>query len=295
MSNINVIKVIGKPLEKLIDVIRKGLGGNLNNKELKKEPEVEKEKFASLYPNIRIQERLLLRETKRQQNLDYINYIAGEQLSNEKSVSEEPLEDDWINRFFNIAEDISNEEMQGLWGRILAGEIKQPKSFSLRTLELLKNLSKDEAQVFTRFANLKISGGDKNFIYNEDGGKFLENKFGIKFTDRLLLTELGLIASENNLQLSLPETGNHKRTTVYNYGSKTIVINSNENTPKQAIKILVLTKCGVELSKLIQQNIDTDYLHEFCKGFKHENVNVKYGDLEKIGGRFLLRNKVDFK
>ena len=37
--------------------------------------------------------------------------------------------------FFNIAEDISSDDMQALWGRIFAGKIKQPKSHSLRTLD----------------------------------------------------------------------------------------------------------------------------------------------------------------
>src|SRR5690606_25427708 len=119
--------------------------------------------------------------------------FAADDLRNEQSVTDEPLDEDWKTRFFNIAEDISNEEMQSLWGKILAGEIKQPKSYSLRTLELLKNLSKEEAEVFTKFAQLRITTANNNVIYNEDHGEFLKSEFGITFLDRLLLTELGLI------------------------------------------------------------------------------------------------------
>ena len=36
---------------------------------------------------------------------------------------------------------MSSEELQTLWGRTLAGEIKSPGSYSLRTLDFLKNLS----------------------------------------------------------------------------------------------------------------------------------------------------------
>ena len=74
-------------------------------------------------------------------NIDNVTQIAAEQLSQEDFVSEEPVEEDWTTRFFNIVEDISDEEMQRLWGKILAGEVKQPKSYSLRTLELLKKIN----------------------------------------------------------------------------------------------------------------------------------------------------------
>ena len=103
-----------------------------------------KESEAETY--IRIQERLLFKEIDRQNNLDNVIEIAAEQLGQEKSINEEPVDKDWSKRFFNIVEDISDEEMQTVWGRILAGEIKSPKSYSMRTLELLKNLSKEEAE-----------------------------------------------------------------------------------------------------------------------------------------------------
>lgn len=299
MSN-KIIKINSKPLEKLVAVMKKGLGINIDKSELKKDEsfvEGKNDKTSNNYhPDTRIQERLIHQETKRQQNLDYINYIAGEQLDQEQTVSDDPLEEDWIKRFFNIAEDISNEEMQLLWGRILAGEIKQPKSFSLRALELLKNLSKKEAEVFTKFVELKIKSGNNTFVYNQDNGEFLEKEFGINFNDRLLLNELGLISSENNLELGFPPTGDSKMTHLLEYGKKGIAIYRNENTPKQPIKVLAFTKTGEELSKLIQPKINEKYILEICKSFKHDNIKVEYGDLHFISpGRFILKNKIEVK
>jgi len=54
---------------------------------------------------------------------------------------------DWFVRFFEDAGNISDEKMQEIWAKVLAGEIKQPGSFSLRTLEVLRNLSSDEAEI----------------------------------------------------------------------------------------------------------------------------------------------------
>ena len=66
-------------------------------------------------------QRLDYQEQKRQQNIENITQIAAEQIELVDSVSEEFVDEDWITRYFNYAQDISNEEMQLLWGRILAG------------------------------------------------------------------------------------------------------------------------------------------------------------------------------
>ena len=56
------------------------------------------------------------------------------------------VDDDWLFRWRDSAGKVSSEELQALWGRVLAGEIKSPGTFSLRTLEFLKNLSQGEAR-----------------------------------------------------------------------------------------------------------------------------------------------------
>lgn len=241
----------------------------------------------------RTQERLIFQEAKKQLNIESVTAFAADELKNAESVTDEPLDEDWKTRFFNIAEDISNEEMQALWGRILAGEIKQPKSFSLRTLELLKNLSKEEAEVFTKFAQLKINVEDKNFVYNPDSGYYIEKEFGITFLDRLLLTELGLIASEKNLEFNFIQTEYNKQTNLLNYGRKTIALYRSEQTPKQGIEVLIFTKMGVELSMLIEQNFKLNYIEKICSGFKHPNVTIEYGDLVTLPDKqLMLLNRV---
>jgi Protein of unknown function (DUF2806) len=47
------------------------------------------------------------------------------------------IEDDWLNFYAKLAEDKSSAELQQLFGRILAGEIRKPGSFSLKTLQLV--------------------------------------------------------------------------------------------------------------------------------------------------------------
>lgn len=240
--------------------------------------------------------RMDFQQNKRQLNIETVTAFAADELINEPPIDNNPIDEDWTTRFFNIVEDISNEEMQILWGKILAGEITHPKSYSLRTLEILKNISKEEAEVFMKFAQAKVISNDKHFIYNQDNGKFLEEKFGITFSERLLMTELGLIASENNLEFSLVPTLQDKHTIIFYYGSKGIVFYRGENVPKQPIKVLLLTKTGIELSKLISQKTDNEYIRKICLSFDHENVKIEYGDLIKLpNGQLILKDKIEFK
>jgi uncharacterized repeat protein (TIGR03899 family) len=312
MAEINIIKIEGKPIEKLIETIGKGVGTLYRPRAIRKEAEAKayeieiieraknkaiaegKEIDVDVYQ--RIQEKILHKETKRQINIDNISQIAAEQLSQEKNVSEEPVDDDWATRFFNIVEDISDDEMQKLWGRILAGEIKHPKSYALRTLELLKNLSKYEAEIFTKIANIKLIVANKHIIYNNDRGVFLENEFGITFSDILLLKELGLIVSQDNLEFSLSETNKTKSISLIEYGKKGIALHRAEDTPKQSIQVLVFTRTGIELSKLINPATNINYIEKICSCFKHQNVEIEYGDMLLISNnQFQLFNTIEYK
>lgn len=244
----------------------------------------------------RTKERINFKDIKKQLNIESVTAYAADELKSEESVTDEPVDEDWKTRFFNIAEDISNEEMQVLWGRILAGEIKKPNTYSLRTLELLKNLTKEEAEVFTKFAKLKISDGHQNFIYNPQNGKFIEEEFGLNFSDRLLLSDLGLIYSEISLGLNYKPTENGVLTNVLNYGKKGIFLIRKEQTPKQLIECLVFTKIGVELSGLIEQDYNKNYVEKICANFKVPTVEVSYGDLiQNENGSFSLINKVYYE
>ena len=63
-----------------------------------------------------------------------------------------------------LREDVTDEEMQLLWSRVLAGETKRPKSFSLRTLDILRNLSKEEAEKFQNLCKYSLHAKDTSFI-----------------------------------------------------------------------------------------------------------------------------------
>lgn len=151
------INIDSKPIEKLIDVVSSAVGKlyepvgtkrRADAEAYKIKVETKAEIIASLEPReleqdfiARTEQRIAYQEIKKQQNIEETVSIAAKQLRNEESVSNKAVNEYWSTRFFRIVEDVSDEDMQALWGQILAGEVKEPGTYSLRTLEILKNLS----------------------------------------------------------------------------------------------------------------------------------------------------------
>lgn len=245
-----------------------------------------KEEIKSLVePSIeqRVQDRVSYQEIKKQLNLESITSFAVDELRNEEPVTDQPVEEDWANRFFKIAEEISNEEMQALWGRILAGEIKRPKSYSLRTLEVLKNLTKNEAEVFLKFGELSITSAKISFIINFIGEKLLEEKYKLNLNERLLLEELGLVSS-SDLEFYMEAKLDSDATTVFKIGTTCVVADRKKGTPKQAFSVLVFTKIGQELLQLIKYTPELDYVQLLASRIRYEGVTVRYGQILKEEG-----------
>lgn len=226
----------------------------------------------------RTQRRIEFKEQKRQQNIESITQKAAEDLESEKNVSDEPVSEDWTSRFFNYAEDISNEEMQGIWGRILAGEIKKPKSYSLRALDILRNLSTEEAEIFIKFGSLGIRSGGSTFLLNFKNEKLLEKEYQLNFSERLLLEELGLLAA-NDLRYTIQKTDNTSSQIVFLIGSTIVIHQKLDKKPEQQLEVLVFTKIGQELLQLVNISPKKEYLQLLATKLNRQNGALQYAKI----------------
>ncbi|WP_196890103.1 DUF2806 domain-containing protein [Aureivirga sp. CE67] len=219
----------------------------------------------------RTKNRLDFKEQRRQENIESITQNAARNLEAEASVSEDPVDEDWTSRFFNYAEDISNEDMQELWGQILAGEIKQPNSYSLRTLELLRNLTKEEAQTFTKAANFVISSNNSPFLFKGNDNKTL-SKYGFTFEDQLLLTEIGILQAEANITRNLKGD----MTVYFESGKYIIKTIKNSDVSDHGIPIFRFSKIGVELLNLLSPTVNDDYIKDFFFSLIDAKIDTEY-------------------
>ena len=86
-------------------------------------------------------------------NIDHIVRIAKESIEGSVSAKDNledrsEVSDDWLNTFEAEAVKMTSSEMQLLFGRILAGEIIRPKSFSMKTIKFMAQLDNKAAILF---------------------------------------------------------------------------------------------------------------------------------------------------
>ena len=87
----------------------------------------------------KVNQRIQFQEQKRQHNIGTVVRKAASHLV-DKSVENSEPDHDWTARFFNDIQDVSSEEMQNLWAKVLAGEVERAGSTSIRTLESVRGL-----------------------------------------------------------------------------------------------------------------------------------------------------------
>ncbi len=63
-----------------------------------------------------------------------------------------------MNHFAGFAEKASSETVRQLWGRVLAGEIRHPSTFSISALRILSETDADTAKSFQEAAEYRIVG-----------------------------------------------------------------------------------------------------------------------------------------
>ena len=190
-------------------------------------------------------------------NIENIICKASELIQQKDTVSKEEVNQDWITRFFDIAQDISDEEMQNLWVKVLSDEIDKPKSYSLRTLELIKNLSNSEGQLIERFCKQEFKRGSNILVVGNDD---FFDKHDISLDDRILLEELNLVKFNLNFNLEAEERA------YFSYDNKVMIITSGEK--HTSFSVAQMTTVGKELYGLINKELNMQYITDVSRLIK---------------------------
>lgn len=216
---------------------------------------------------------VLAKETRKMNNTKSVVEKATSHFVEGEKVSDEPVNTDWTNRFFSIVEDISDKTLQDIWGRILAGEVKQPNSFSLRTLDLLRNVTKEEAELFVKASRFYV---EKNFICTEE--------FALSLHETLLLGEAGFINSEGLVKEWNIEPNSKLEILI---DRNTLIILHNDTNKKILCQPSVkkLSKVGIEILSLVEKTDRNKFYKILTQFFKSKGVSrvfkheiVEYGE-----------------
>ncbi|MCI9086981.1 MAG: DUF2806 domain-containing protein [Clostridia bacterium] len=292
LKGIEVSNILGfeEPLSKLIDAIRCGIGKVYEPTHIKRMAKAKAKEIELIGEAVtsnlnlptkydggqilidtssaeelikRTGNRVLYREIRRQQNIDAVVADTYKRLENEEKVSAEPVNEDWLFKFFDFAGDISNEQMQQLWSKILAGEIKQPNTYSLKLLNTLKNMTTYEANLFQKISAFSIYHDEIPVISTEIE---LLKKYGCECDELLTIEDCGLINLNGFTTLKAEK---EEKNTLHTEKIAMTVEGYLD------IGVYTFSESGKQLLKLIKENTNLEYTIEVMKIWKKQNNSIK--------------------
>lgn len=177
---------------------------------------------------------------------------------------------DWFIRYYEASGNISDKEMQILWAKILAGEIEKPSSYSLRTLDVLRNISKEEAERFVKICNAAIKIESGKYAIPADHDYISKNI--INYSDILMLEEIGLINSGSGIYIN-DDLESDTESKLYMYGSLIVKAIACEKR-KFSLRVYPFTNVGNELATLIDRESNEENFLNLCKKLQDSNPGV---------------------
>jgi hypothetical protein len=140
--------------------------------------------------------RFIAEENNKQLNIEDIINKAIPELNSDSRPNE--IENDWITNFIDKCKLISDDEMQTLWSKVLAGEANSPGKYSKRTINFLATMDKEDANAFSLLCRY-IWNFEENdfqpFIMNLHDDIY--DKEGLTFDVIKHLQDIGLILYSN--------------------------------------------------------------------------------------------------
>lgn len=187
-------------------------------------------------------------ENKEAVVLEALEALKSDSLESDKqSEGEQPeaVDEDWLNYFGSYAEKATSESMRAIWGRVLAGEVRRPGTFSLTSLRIVSEIRQDVAKVFHQIAQRRFQG-------------YFLAKDSLKKQDLRPLLELenaGLVKGAAggfqalSFKMEPPATG--PRVVQIVVGDQIILVHFPSDLEDIQIPALVLTEAGAEIASLM--------------------------------------------
>lgn len=203
---------------------------------------------------------------------------------------DDKIDDDWLVRWRDNASTTSVDELQKLWGRVLAGEVKSPGTFSLRTLEFLKCLTKGEAELIARMMRFAI-----NYMIARNVPEILDAE-GMDLAALLRLQALGVISGVDsvgmNAQLASATSRVFERALESN--GKVMVVRGPDAARTLVQSAYFITDLGIQLKRLGNFEPHEKYLKQVGAKIKASGFQVELADLVgRIEGRIEYRNAIE--
>lgn len=261
LSIINIGK-LNPSIIKLISTAEKAIGGIFKPMQIRRvakakadalliaaEADAKKQELA-----YRAAQRISHLEIKRQENLENIIKEAVKVIP--PKISNEPVDPDWIAFFFDECKDIGNQDVQKLWGKLLAGEFEKPGTFSRKALSILKTMSSADTKHFEEMVSMIF---------------IIDNEPGVLVPGRTTCRPRELSRQLDPVGLVMIGFDILRKDVVHSNLKQYKLINDYHEPPMVAVKRF--TPAGIELARLAKANPDA-VITELNEAFRGDFVTI---------------------
>lgn len=280
MSIEGALTALSQPVNTLIEKIASGVGilyepTRIRNN-AKAQADAEKISAISKLEIEDIQKRALIRmvneETIKQINME--NVIDKTIPYIKHDAQTEKIENDWLIKYFEKVRSISDNDMQELWAKILAGECNNTGSFSKMTLNIVEELDKNDAQLFSSLCScvFKIGGNEQPIIFDPNDKEYIS--LGLNYEKLLHLQSLGLISF--NSITGFKQEGFGKRAIIEYFDTKIIIEFSKDSDNEFTLGNALFTNAGKQLCKICTPMKSNEILSKTLSYYEKKD-DLKYG------------------
>lgn len=250
-----------KPVTTLIEKVSDAIGIVYEPTQIvkKAKAEVEADKIRALgkleLNNLeeRAMKRFIHQESRKQQNIESILSQTIKLLPSDAKV--EDLDPDWLAYFFKSCSDISDEDMQMIWARLLSGEATKSGSFSKRTVTFISTMDKSDAEIFIKLCQFCVIINDEPHpIVYDIRSKIYKDQ--ISFNELIHLSTIGLITHNFNTGYVLVLSSEIKNC---KYFTKYFSFSAKDNSQDIGIGDVLFTQIASELFSICTPNYNEEF------------------------------------
>lgn len=206
-------------------------------------------------------------ELRQAANLINIATKSTKYLNQKKEYQQPSIENDFFWNTVEYAKTISDEEVQELLAKILAGEYDKEGSYTMQTLQIMKSLDRELIKKFKNLLAYVISDGQlPEKIYRLDS----DYRERPSYVDLLTLQTVGLVQSNTTLSKTPKSEFLGIR-----YQKKILVFKTDNPDEKATIQIpsfYSLSPSGVQLAKIL----DPDFIESYFEWLKNKYKLLDY-------------------
>ena len=179
---------------------------------------------------------------------------------------------DWFMRFYRASSNVSDKDIQDIWAKILADEIRNPSTYSYMTIDVLKNIGKKDAHLFDELLLHSFKLQNRWILPNYEN--YLKER-NITYENIMHLSELNLLYNKSTLTLDVQIC---RENTFLTKNNDLIMLASPSNNKDEILKIksYSFTTVGSELASIRDVVPNNDELVSLGKTLD-VNTNIKIG------------------